>query len=91
MAAIHFFKRFDDGFALGLGFGVPHRVAQRFIGNIHRRFHTDIFVRIGILVNVTQQEMSIPISWQMESAIRLIDSEANWDFADSPKISETSP
>ena len=56
MAAIHFFKRFDDGFALGLGLGVPHRVAQRFIGNIHRRFHADIFAQIGILVNVTQQK-----------------------------------
>jgi hypothetical protein len=35
---------------------VPHRVAQRFIRNIHRRFHADIFAQIGILVNVRQSK-----------------------------------
>ena len=53
VAAVHFFERFDDGLAFGLGFGVPHRVAQHFIGNIHRRFHADIFAPTGIPFNVT--------------------------------------
>jgi hypothetical protein len=48
---------------------VPHRVAQRFIGNIHRRFHAELSLRSeSRQCNVPR--MSIPIFCKMEAAIR---------------------
>ena len=73
MAAVHFFERFDDGFALGLGFRVPHRIAQRFIGNIHRRFHADIFAKIGISVNVIKRKRVLRFYGKWNPSFFLVD------------------
>jgi len=63
--AIHFFKRFDNGLALGFGSSMPHCISQHLVGNIHRRLHEGTFTEFGISVNYESDEIIflISISW----------------------------